>query len=812
MEINDKYEYVFDDIEFDLYQQSYMKECTDDGKEQTRHIPKSIDRFSNAKLHKSYMPKQDETVHDMLLNLVSSAFYDEMGIDVPESKEITMNQTPLIDELSNSESESVQMVTNQSSSIIELSNSDSKFDQLVPKPTTINNKIINSEEEFGEIDTNETSIMDNFTQNNSKLKVLASDQKSATSELETCYLNSDERLTFQSLYSDGLIDCDFPSNTSIKSRAYINSNTEDNVTKRNKLVHRRLSEGLKNDKQSQDPEQIPKLKENLSDRKDRGNFDRSVLKGKYGLLDSAVKDEMIQRDITDTVIDLDVYQEVYFNFITERKVEHDVKRKASCDVIRNATTSKLVDTKTDMKKNVIVIDACCSDNRVEKGGLHDSVKTNGLQDAVQKDCVKRSVDNVCVNNSAQNGCVHDRVEKCCVNDNLVANNLDNEEGKTKEHTRSSLFAKLANETDRVHVEQFNLVEKDDLSGSKCDTETKHIRTLHKLLNEKDDANVVCRIKLNQIYNSQSLVNSTKRKYTDKTSSSTSENGANQNKANKDSCSLEKQKRSNINKAVGNYFEICDIYFVKIWKCDLSVKTLACGNFTCKQKSVCKELKIISNIILVGFQEAHRKFVERSKTITKFENQEQITDSSLRNLYSQFITNLVIFIVDFSNCIRTFGQLPDDFRKIQIRQCLLEMAVIYYTYWYSVRKSDIFWEIYKLDTSMRNFSIHGGEIGHLISSIYRSTVSFKLLNLTDQEISLLAAMVLLSPDRQGIPKNHVNHLIKLEEIICVALKCNMVSLHKEYSSCLFERTIRKLIDLRLFSDIHLKDFLQSPITD
>lgn len=127
-----------------------------------------------------------------------------------------------------------------------------------------------------------------------------------------------------------------------------------------------------------------------------------------------------------------------------------------------------------------------------------------------------------------------------------------------------------------------------------------------------------------------------------------------------------------------------------------------------------------------------------------QNPEQITDGSLRNLYSEFTTNLVIFIVDFSNCIRTFVLLPDDFRKIQIKQCLLEMAVIYYTYWYSVRKSDIFWEIYNLDTSMKNFSIHGGEIGHLISSIFRSALSFKLLNLTDKEICLLAAMVLLSP--------------------------------------------------------------------
>ncbi|XP_071149832.1 uncharacterized protein [Mytilus edulis] len=866
MEISDQYEYVFDDIEFNLYQQSNLKECTE---ENTRHVPTSIDRFSKAKSHKSYLPKKDESVHDMILNLVSTTFYDEMGIHVPESKGLVINETPLIDELSNSESESFLLLTNQMSSTDELSNSDSKSDQLVPKHTTTNNKITNSDENVGEMDTHQSSLIDNFSENNSKCKVLVSNQNSTVSELKNCFEHSEEQHTFQSLVNDTIPDVS--STISIQPQTFSNDITENNVTKTNELeLHRSLSEGLKNNQQRS--EQFPKFKENLSDRKNRVNFNRSVLEGIHGLLDSAFKDELDEenrdsalkdeivtntevnfgmrskqnvnrdqnvdsiaifreslgdhqnetskitidkvqitdganensghrqndiqklRNITETVIDLDLYQDGCLNNITEEKLHQDTKRKSSRDVTINDTKRKLDDTKNATKRDgIIVIDENCSDGHVEKGGLHDRVK-----DASQKDCINCSIEHVCVRNSAKNCCCHDCVETCCVIDSFVADDPDNDQVKTSEHKRNSIIIKLDNVKDGKHLAE---------SAAK----SKHVLKLDYLVNEKNGTNV-SRVKLNQIYNSQSLVNATKRKYTDNVSATTFENRVNPKKANKDSCSLEKQKRKTINKEEGVYFENCDIYFVKIWKYDLSMKILTCGKFTCKQKSVSKELKIISHIILAGFQKAHKKFVERSETITKIENPEQITDGSLRNLYSEFTTNLVVFIVDFSNCIRTFALLPDDFRKIQIKQCLLEMAVIYYTYWYSVRKSDIFFEIYNLDTSMKNFSIHGGEIGHLISSIFRSALSFKLLNLTDQEICLLAAMVLLSPDRQGVPQDHVNHLVKLEEIICVALKCNMVSLHKEYSSCLFERTIRKLIDLRLFSDNHLKDFLQSPITD
>ncbi|XP_063417517.1 uncharacterized protein LOC134700075 [Mytilus trossulus] len=750
------------------------------------------------------------------------------------------------------------------------SNSDSKFDQLVPKHTTINNNITNSEENVGKRGTHQPSIKDNFSQNNSKCKVLVYDQNSTVSDLENCFEHSKDHHTFQSLVNDTILGVS--STTSIQSQTYNNDNIEKNVTKTNELeIQRSLSEGLKNEERRS--EQFLKFKENLSDRKNRGNFNRSVLEGIHGLLDSAFEDELAaenrdsvskdgiytntedkfgminkqsvnrdqkldstsifreslgdhqnetskitkekvqkkdgttensgnrlnqiqeMRNITETVIDLDLYQDGCLNKITEGKLQQYTKLKFSRDVNTNGT-----DTKNTMKR----------DDIVKKGGLHDRV-----QGASQKGCINCSrnsvptssvscrVENVCVKKSAQNCCCHERVETCCVIDSFVADHLDNDKEKTRQHKRNSIIVNLVNVTDREHVIPYHLVEND--------AETNHKLKWNNLLNEKDDSNVN-RVKLNRMYNSKSMVNATKRKNTDNVSSTTCENRASPNKANKDSCSLEKKQRKTVNKEEGVYFENCDIYFVKIWKFDLSMKILTCGKFACKQKSVSKELKIISNIILAGFQKAHNKFVERSETITKIENPEQITDGSLRNLYSEFTTNLVIFIVDFSNCIRTFGLLPDDFRKIQIKQCLLEMAVIYYTYWYSVRKSDIFWEIYNLDTSMKNFSIHGGEIGHLISSIFKSAVSFKLLNLTDQEICLLAAMVLLSPDRQGVPQDHVNHLVKLEEIICVALKCNMVSLHQEYSSCLFERTIRKLIDLRLFSDNHLKDFLQSPITD
>ncbi|VDI07500.1 Hypothetical predicted protein [Mytilus galloprovincialis] len=816
MEISDQYEYVFDDIEFNLYQQSNLKECTE---ENTRHVPTSIDHFPKAKSHKSYLPKEDESVHDMILNLVSTTFYDEMGIHVPESKGLVINETPLIDELSNSESESFLLLTNQMSSTDELSNSDSKSDQLVPKQSTTNNKITNSDENVGEMDTHQSSLINNFSENNSKCKVLVSNQNSTVSELKNCFEHSEEQHTFQSLVNDTILDVS--STISIQAQTYRNDITENNVTKTNELLlHRSLSEGLKNNQRRS--EQFPKFKENLSDRKNRVKFNRSVLEGIHGLLDSAFKDELDEenrdsalkdeiitntevnfgmrsnqnvnrdqnvdsigifreslgdhqnetskitidkvqitdganensghrqndiqkmRNITETVIDLDLYQDGCLNNITEEKLHQDTKRKSSRDVTINDTKRKLDDTKNATKRDdIIVIDENCSESHVEKGGLHDRVKNASqkgcincsiehvcVRNSVPKSSVSYRVENVSVKNSAQNCCCHDCVETCCVIDSCVADDPDNDKVKTSEHKRNSIIINLDNVKVGKHL-------------AESAAESKHVLKLDNLLNEKNGTNV-SRMKSNQIYNSQSLVNTTKRKYTDNVSSTTCENRANPKKANKDSCSLEKQKRKTINKEEGVYFENCDIYFVKIWKYDLSMKILTCGKFTCKQKSVFKELKIISHIILAGFQKAHKKFVERSETITKIENPEQITDGSLRNLYSEFTTNLVIFIVDFSNCIRTFVLLPDDFRKIQIKQCLLEMAVIYYTYWYSVRKSDIFWEIYNLDTSMKKFFIHGGEIGHLISSIFRSALSFKLLNLTDQEICLLAAMVLLSP--------------------------------------------------------------------
>ena len=78
-----------------------------------------------------------------------------------------------------------------------------------------------------------------------------------------------------------------------------------------------------------------------------------------------------------------------------------------------------------------------------------------------------------------------------------------------------------------------------------------------------------------------------------------------------------------------------------------------------------------------------------------------------------------------------------------------------------------------------------------------------------EYIIISYYVLLA-DRHGSTKESNTQLKKLEEVMCVALKYNMLLLHPVSPPCLFERTIRTLIDIRMLSELHLENFLQSQI--
>ena len=106
---------------------------------------------------------------------------------------------------------------------------------------------------------------------------------------------------------------------------------------------------------------------------------------------------------------------------------------------------------------------------------------------------------------------------------------------------------------------------------------------------------------------------------------------------------------------------------------------------------------------------------------------------------------MIFTVEFSECIRPFLPSGEYEKKIQIKECLLEIAVIYYVYWRLVRKSDMFLEIYGLDTEKCKL-LNMGQIGVLLDNLLYTTVALNLLELKKEELVLLAAMILLSPGK------------------------------------------------------------------
>jgi hypothetical protein len=106
---------------------------------------------------------------------------------------------------------------------------------------------------------------------------------------------------------------------------------------------------------------------------------------------------------------------------------------------------------------------------------------------------------------------------------------------------------------------------------------------------------------------------------------------------------------------------------------------------------------------------------------------------------------VIFTVEFSKYIRPSLPSGEDEKKIQIKECLLEIAVIYYVYWRLVRKSDMFLEVYGLDTEKCKFQ-NMGQIGVFLDNLLYTTAALDLLELKKEELVILAAMILLSPGK------------------------------------------------------------------
>ena len=58
--------------------------------------------------------------------------------------------------------------------------------------------------------------------------------------------------------------------------------------------------------------------------------------------------------------------------------------------------------------------------------------------------------------------------------------------------------------------------------------------------------------------------------------------------------------------------------MEIWKYNLSIDTLACGEFKCNDKYISKNLMDITDLLVDGFMSAHETFVQHASGVAKFE--------------------------------------------------------------------------------------------------------------------------------------------------------------------------------------------------
>lgn len=94
-------------------------------------------------------------------------------------------------------------------------------------------------------------------------------------------------------------------------------------------------------------------------------------------------------------------------------------------------------------------------------------------------------------------------------------------------------------------------------------------------------------------------------------------------------------------------------------------------------------------------------------------------------------------------------------------------------------------------------------GELLNSVFEFSEKLKALHLSEEEMSLFTAVVLVSADRSGI--ENVNSVEALQETLIRALRTLIMKNHPNEAST-FTRLLLKLADLRSLNNMHSEELL------
>ncbi|ESP00830.1 hypothetical protein LOTGIDRAFT_238472 [Lottia gigantea] len=178
----------------------------------------------------------------------------------------------------------------------------------------------------------------------------------------------------------------------------------------------------------------------------------------------------------------------------------------------------------------------------------------------------------------------------------------------------------------------------------------------------------------------------------------------------------------------------------------------------------------------------------------------------QNIYVRYLPCIVKCITTFAKEIPQFLDLSLDEQRLLVKGCLLEVAAIHDST--HILHSEEKWEDeklkFRLDTKHWN---EYGLLGEVFHHMYDVVGKLRKYELTDVELSLLCAMVLFCPDREGLKT--VKMLENLEMDLSMALKCQLLLNHGN-GSMLFVRCIETVVALRTITTKYLDKLLDAHV--
>lgn len=165
-------------------------------------------------------------------------------------------------------------------------------------------------------------------------------------------------------------------------------------------------------------------------------------------------------------------------------------------------------------------------------------------------------------------------------------------------------------------------------------------------------------------------------------------------------------------------------------------------------------------------------------------------------FSEFFSPAIKSVVDFAKAIPGFALLNADDQVTLLKASTFEVLLVRLAALFDPDTNTMLFTCGKL--FKRQPSTVTTSAGFLLDSMFDFAERFNKLNLTDDEIALFSAVVLLSPDRPGL--RNLDQIEKVQTKLTESLQ-SIINTNHMHDSTLFAKLLMKTTDLRTLNTLH-----------